>query len=100
MPFKKMISATALCLCSGLLFAEPALQAGDTLESLSKVRISTTIQTPVSAEETALIAELDQAEIEGVDTNVTPAQNPVVPAVAAQVTDEQIIAELDAPELS
>jgi len=44
-------------------FAEPVLQPGETLESLSKVRISTTLQTAVSAEEVALIAELDQAEI-------------------------------------
>ena len=102
MPIKKMISATALCLCSAIVLAEPALQTGDTLESLSKVRISTTLQTPVSAEEAALVAELDMPEIEAekAEIEVKPQQKAEMTSGSSDTADEQIIAELDSPELS
>lgn len=98
---KTMLSAIALFLCSGPVFAEPALQPGETLESLSKVRISTTVQTAVSAEEVALIAELDQAEIEDVNPAAVSEQAAPTTAVTNEtVADEQLIGELDQPELS
>lgn len=98
---KTMLSAIALCLCSGPVFAEPALQPGETLESLSKVRISTTVQAAVSAEEVALIAELDQAEIEGMNPEAAPEQAAPTTAVTHEaVADEQLIGEQDQPELS
>lgn len=98
---KTMLSAIALCLCSGSVFAEPALQPGETLESLSKVRISTTVQTAVSAEEAALIAELDQAEIDDVNPEAAPKQAaPTTTVTNEAVADEQLIEELDQPELS
>lgn len=98
---KIMLSAIMLGLCSGAVFAEPALQPGETLESLSKVRISTTVQAAVSAEEAALIAELDQAEIEGIKQEAAPEQAAPITAVTSEaVADEQLIAELDQAELS
>jgi hypothetical protein len=82
-------------------FAEPVLQPGETLESLSKVRISTTLQTAVSAEEVALIAELDQAEIAEVNPETAPEKAaPMTVVTSEAVADEQVIGELDQPELS
>lgn len=83
--FKKTIlSAIVLGLCSGAVFSEPVLQPGETLESLSKVRISTTLQTTVSAEEAALIAELDQAEIEEINPEAAPEQATPITAVTSE----------------
>ncbi len=100
--FKKTIlSAIVLGLCSGAVFSEPVLQPGETLESLSKVRISTTLQTTVSAEEVALISELDQAEIEEVNPEAAPEKAaPMTVVTNEAVADEQVIWELDQPELS
>ncbi|WP_168398303.1 hypothetical protein [Acinetobacter indicus] len=57
-----------MALCLGMLmtsaWAEPALQPGDTLESLSQVRITTTLQPAVSAEEAAQVALIDTIEEE------------------------------------
>lgn len=55
-----------MAVCMGLLmssaWAEPPLQPGDTLESLSQVRITTTLQPAVSAEEAAQVALIDTIE--------------------------------------
>lgn len=57
-----------MVLCLGMLmtsaWAEPALQPGDTLESLSQVRITTTLQPAISAEEAAQVALIDTIEEE------------------------------------
>ncbi|WP_168400409.1 hypothetical protein [Acinetobacter indicus] len=57
-----------MAVCMGLLmssaWAEPPLQPGDTLESLSQVRIITTLQPAVSAEEAAQVALIDTIEEE------------------------------------
>lgn len=98
---KNMLSAMVLGLCSGAVFAEPVLQPGETLESLFKVRISTTLQTAVSAEKVALIAELDQAEIAEVNPEAAPEKAAPMTVVTSEVVaDEQVIGELDQPELS
>ena len=47
---KNMVLALLLGMSTTSLFAEPALQEGDTLESLSKVRISVTLQEPLAVE--------------------------------------------------
>lgn len=91
----KIITAIAALICTTLAYAEPPLQAGDTLDSLSQVRITTTLQAPINAEELALIAQLDSAE----DT-VTEQQNLKAEPISSQVNEEQLIDALDQPEVA
>ncbi len=46
----EIVLALLLGMSTASVFAEPALQEGDTLESLSKVRISVTLQEPLAVE--------------------------------------------------
>lgn len=72
-----------LSVISMATFAEPAVQAGETLESLSKVKVSTTVNgQPGSLNE--LIASGQIKPVQSTDTvpstQTTPAPNAVAPA--------------------
>lgn len=90
---KKMVAALLLSMTAGHVLAEPAIQAGDTLESLSKVRISVTLQEP-------LAVEVDTPELEE-----TAAEHGVVASAQSQTTVETAttemvdVLEIDVPEI-
>ena len=90
---KKMVAALLLSMTAGHVLAEPAIQAGDTLESLSKVRFSVTLQEP-------LAVEVDAPELEE-----TAAEHGVVASVQPQTTVETAttemvdVLEIDVPEV-
>lgn len=80
-----------MAVCMGLLmnsaWAEPPLQPGDTLESLSQVRITTTLQPAVSAEE-AQVALIDAIEEEQSEQSTEMAVS----------QDDALVAEIDPVE--
>ena len=90
---KKIILTLLLGMSTASVFAEPALQEGDTLESLSKVRISVTLQEP-------LAVEVDAPELEE-----TAAEYGVVASAQPQTTVETAttemvdVLEIDVPEV-
>ena len=90
---KKMVAALLLSMTAGHVLAEPAIQASDTLESLSKVRISVTLQEP-------LAVEVDTPELEE-----TAAEHGVVASAQPQTTVETAttemvdVLEIDVPEV-
>ncbi|MDM1736822.1 MULTISPECIES: hypothetical protein [Acinetobacter] len=86
---KKMVAALLLSMTAGHVLAEPAIQAGDTLESLSKVRISVTLQEP-------LAVDVDAPELE---TEAT--ENTVQPQTAVETTSSENadVLEIDVPEV-
>lgn len=90
---KKMVAALLLSMTAGHVLAEPAIQEGDTLESLSKVRISVTLQEP-------LAVEVDTPELEE-----TAAEHGVVASAQPQTTVETAttemvdVLEIDVPEV-
>ncbi|WP_180064649.1 MULTISPECIES: hypothetical protein [unclassified Acinetobacter] len=90
---KNMVLALLLGMSTASVFAEPALQEGDTLESLSKVRISVTLQEP-------LAVEVDAPELEE-----TAAEHGVVASAQPQTTVETAttemvdVLEIDVPEV-
>ena len=90
---KKIVLALLLGMSTASVFAEPALQEGDTLESLSKVRISVTLQEPLAVEVDT--PELEEAATEhGVVTSAQP-QISVETATAERVD----VLEIDVPEV-
>ena len=86
---KKIVLALLLGMSTASVFAEPALQEGDTLESLSKVRISVTLQEP-------LAVDVDAPELE---TEAT--ENTVQPQTAVETTSSENadVLEIDVPEV-
>lgn len=86
---KNMVLALLLGMSTASVFAEPALQEGDTLESLSKVRISVTLQEP-------LAVDVDAPELE---TEAT--ENTVQPQTAVETTSSENadVLEIDVPEV-
>ena len=89
---KKMVAALLLSMTAGHVLAEPAIQAGETLESLSKVRISVTLQEP-------LAVDVDAPELEE-----TAAEHGVVASAQPQTTVETAttmvdVLEIDIPEV-
>ena len=90
---KNMVLALLLGMSTASVFAEPALQEGDTLESLSKVRISVTLQEPLDV-------EVDTPELEE-----TAAEHGVVASAQPQTTVETAttemtdVLEIDVPEI-
>ena len=86
---KNMVLALLIGMSTASVFAEPALQEGDTLESLSKVRISVTLQEP-------LAVEVDTPELE---TEAT--ENTVQPQTAVETTSSENadVLEIDVPEV-
>ncbi len=93
MQSKNMVLALLLGMSTASVFAEPALQEGDTLESLSKVRISVTLQEPLAVEVDA--PELEQAATEhGVVATVQPQT-----AVEAASSENADVLEIDVPEV-
>lgn len=90
---KKMVAALLLSMTAGHVLAEPAIQAGDTLESLSKVRISVTLQEPLAVEVDT--PELEEAATEhGVVTSVQPQTT-----VETATTEMVDVLEIDVPEV-
>ena len=91
---KNIVLALLLSMSTTSVFAEPALQEGDTLESLSKVRISVTLQEP-------LAVEVDTPELE----QAAPTENVVVASAQPQTTVETETTEMvdvldiDVPEV-
>ncbi len=86
---KNMVLALLLGISTASVFAEPALQEEDTLESLSKVRISVTLQEP-------LAVDVDAPELE---TEAT--ENTVQPQTAVETTSSENadVLEIDVPEV-
>ncbi|MFI8125210.1 hypothetical protein [Acinetobacter sp. ABJ-A23_2] len=98
---------------SSVAFAEPAIQPGDTLESLSKARITTNVintqaatptpQTSVASNTTAEvkvedidpIIEEKAAEVETVKVAVKPVTQATVEAVVAPVASSELIVSVD-----
>ena len=90
---KNMVLALLLSMSTTSVFAEPALQEGDTLESLSKVRISVTLQEPLAVEVDT--PELEQAAAEhGVVASAQPQT-----AVESATTEMVDVLEIDVPEV-
>lgn len=90
---KNMVLALLLGMSTASVFAEPALQEGDTLESLSKVRISVTLQEPLAVEVDT--PELEQAATEhGVVASAQPQT-----AVETATTEMVDVLEIDVPEV-
>ena len=91
---KKMVAALLLSMTAGHVLAEPAIQASDTLESLSKVRISVTLQE-------SLAVEVDAPELE----ETAPTENVVVATAQSQTAIETAssenadVLEIDVPEV-
>lgn len=90
---KKIVLALLLGMSTASVFAEPALQEGDTLESLSKVRISVTLQEPLAVEVDK--PELEEAETEhGVVASAQPQTT-----VKTATTEMVDVLEIDVPEI-
>ena len=90
---KNMVLALLLGMSTASVFAEPALREGDTLESLSKVRISVTLQEPLAVEVDT--PELEETAAEhGVFATVQP--QTVVKTATTEMVD---VLEIDVPEV-
>ena len=90
---KKIVLALLLGMSTASVFAEPALQEGDTLESLSKVRISVTLQESLDVEVDA--PELEETAAEhGVVASAQP--QTVVKTATTEMVD---VLEIDVPEV-
>ena len=90
---KKIVLALLLGMSTASVFAEPALQEGDTLESLSKVRISVTLQEPLAVEVDA--PELEETAAEhGVVASAQPQT-----AVETASSENADVLEIDVPEV-
>lgn len=90
---KNIVLALLLGMSTASVFAEPALQEGDTLESLSKVRISVTLQEPLAVEVDA--PELEETAAEhGVVASAQPQT-----AVETETTEMVDVLEIDVPEV-
>ena len=90
---KNMVLALLLGMSTASVFAEPALQEGDTLESLSKVRISVTLQEPLAVEVDAPEQEETAAE-HGVVASAQPQT-----AVETTSSENADVLEIDVPEV-
>ena len=93
---KKMVAALLLSMTAGQVLAEPAIQAGDTLESLSKVRISVTLQEPLAVDVDAPELEAEAAQTVNVVTTENTAQPQT--AVEAASSENADVLEIDVPE--
>lgn len=97
---------------SSVAFAEPAIQPGDTLESLSKARITTNVNTQaatptpqtsvasnitaeVKVEDIDPIIEEKAAEVETVKVAVKPVTQATVETVVAPVASSELIVSVD-----
>ncbi|MEN8428433.1 hypothetical protein ABFO77_02690 [Acinetobacter towneri] len=90
---KKIVLALLLGISTTSIFAEPARQEGDTLESLSKVRISVTLQEPLAVEVDA--PELEETAAEhGVVASAQPQTT-----VKTATTEMVDVLEIDVPEV-
>ena len=89
---KKIVLALLLGMSTASVFAEPALQEGDTLESLSKVRISVTLQEP-------LAVEVDTPELEQAAEHVVVATVQPQTTVETATTEMVDVLEIDVPEV-
>ncbi|WP_168461023.1 hypothetical protein [Acinetobacter sp. A1] len=94
---KKMVAALLLSMTAGHVLAEPAIQAGDTLESLSKVRISVTLQEPLAVDVDAPELETEAAQT----VNAAATENTVQPqtAVEAASSENVDVLDIDVPEV-
>lgn len=90
---KNIVLALLLGMSTTSVFAEPALQEGDTLESLSKVRISVTLQEPLAVEVDT--PELEQEAAEHVVVASAQSQT----AVETATTEMVDVLEIDVPEV-
>ena len=94
---KKIVLALLLGMSTASVFAEPALQEGDTLESLSKVRISVTLQEPLAVDVDAPELETEAAQTVNVVTTENTAQPQT--AVEAASSENADVLEIDVPEV-
>lgn len=111
----KIIGLIAMGMMSSMAFAEPAIQPGDTLESLSKARITTSVNTQavspttqtsvasntnaeVKVEDIDPIIEEKTAQAETVKVAVQPVTQTTVEAVVAPVVSDELsvsVADID-----
>lgn len=94
---KNMVLALLLGMSTASVFAEPVLQEGDTLESLSKVRISVTLQEPLAVDVDAPELETEAAQTVNVVTTENTAQPQT--AVEAASSENADVLEIDVPEV-
>ncbi|WP_291334214.1 hypothetical protein [Acinetobacter sp. UBA801] len=94
---KNMVLALLLGMSTASVFAEPALQEGDTLESLSKVRISVTLQEPLAVDVDAPELETEAAQT----VNVVAPENTAQPQTAVETASSENadVLEIDVPEV-
>ncbi|WP_446892855.1 hypothetical protein [Acinetobacter sp. NS4_7] len=94
---KNMVLALLLGMSTTSVFAEPALQEGDTLESLSKVRISVTLQEPLAVDVDAPELETEAAQT----VNVVAPENTAQPQTAVETASSENadVLEIDVPEV-
>lgn len=94
---KKIVLALLLGMSTASVFAEPALQEGDTLESLSKVRISVTLQEPLAVDVDAPELETEAAQT----ANVVAPENTAQPQTAVETASSENadVLEIDVPEV-
>ena len=94
---KNMVLALLLGMSTTSAFAEPALQEGDTLESLSKVRISVTLQEPLAVDVDAPELETKAAQT----VNVVAPENTAQPQTAVETASSENadVLEIDVPEV-
>lgn len=94
---KNIVLALLLGMSTTSVFAEPALQEGDTLESLSKVRISVTLQEPLAVDVDAPELETEAAQT----VNVVAPENTAQPQTAVETASSENadVLEIDVPEV-
>ncbi|MGX2713220.1 hypothetical protein [Acinetobacter baumannii] len=100
----KIIGLTAIMgIISSVAFAEPAIQPGETLESLSKARITTNVNTQ-AATPTAQTSDANaEVKVEDIDPIIEEKTEETLKAAvqpAPQATVEAIVAPVESSELN
>ncbi|HCW3613546.1 TPA: hypothetical protein OXT19_002441 [Acinetobacter baumannii] len=100
----KIIGLTAIMgIISSVAFAEPAIQPGETLESLSKARITTNVNTQ-AATHTAQTSDANaEVKVEDIDPIIEEKTEETLKAAvqpAPQATVEAIVAPVASSELN
>ena len=96
MIYSKMIGIGMIAgLCSMAALAEPAIQPGDTLESLSKVKVTTT----VNGQPGSINDLINSGQVQAVSAPTAPADAPVPPQAPAPDAPPQDMTPPPAPPM-
>ncbi|MDC5553319.1 signal peptide [Acinetobacter baumannii] len=100
----KIIGLTAIMgIISSVAFAEPAIQPGETLESLSKARITTNVNTQAATPTTQTSDANAEVKVEDIDPIIKEKTEETLKAAvqpAPQATVEAIVAPVASSELN